>query len=63
MIAQKADLVEILSLLLRANLPDVPKIHSQIFINPKTINVVAIHKRPGISRKTKNTSLLSDSEA
>jgi len=45
MIAQEADLVEIFSLLLRANLPEVPKIHSQIFINPKTSNVVVIHKK------------------
>jgi len=45
MIAQEVDLVEIFFLLLRANLPDVPKIHSQIFINPMTTNVVAIHKK------------------
>jgi len=45
MIAQEADLVEILFLVLRANLPDNPKIHSQIFINPMITNVVAIHKK------------------
>jgi len=44
MIAQEVDLVEF-SLLLRANLQDVQKIHSQIFINPMTTNVVVIHKR------------------
>jgi len=45
MIAQEVDLVEIVFLLLRENLPDVPKIHSQIFINPMTTNVVGIHKK------------------
>jgi len=45
LIAQEVDLVEIFSLLLRENLPDVPKVHSQIFINPMTTNVVAIHKK------------------
>jgi len=45
MIAQELDLVDTFSLLLRANLPDNSKIHSQIFINPMTTNVVAIHKK------------------
>jgi len=45
MIAQEVDLVEIFFLLLRANLPDIPKIQPQIFINPMTTNVVAIHKK------------------
>ena len=45
MIAQEVDLVEIFSLLLRANLPNVPKIHLQIFINPMTTNVIAIHRK------------------
>ena len=45
MIAQELDLVDTFSLLLRANLPDNPKIHSQIFINPMTTNVVSIHKK------------------
>ena len=57
LIAQDVDLVEISSLLLRANLSDVPKIHSQIFINPMTTNVVAIHKKLWISTKTKTISL------
>jgi len=43
MIAQEVDLVEIFFLLLRANLPDVPKKHSQIFINPMTTNGVFYH--------------------
>jgi len=54
MIAQEVDLVAIFSLLL---IPNVPKIHIQIFINPMTTNVVSIHKKHLISRKTKNTSL------
>jgi len=45
MIAQEVDLVEIFFLLLRANFPDNPKMHSKIFINPMTTNVVAIHKK------------------
>jgi len=45
MIAEEVDLLEIFSLLLRANLPDVSNIHLQIFINPMTTNVVAIHKK------------------
>jgi len=45
MIAQEVDLVEILFILLRENLTDVAKIHSQIFINPMNTNVVAIHKK------------------
>jgi len=54
MIAQEVDLVEIFFLLLRAKLPNIPKIHSQIFINPMTTNVVAIHKKFKISRKKKS---------
>jgi len=45
MIAQEVDLVEIFFLLLRANLTDVAKIHSEIFINPMNTNVVVIHKK------------------
>jgi len=45
MIAQELDFVDTFSLLLRANLLDVPKIHSQIFINSMTTNVAIIHKK------------------
>jgi len=63
MIAQGVDLVGIFSLLLRENLPNVPKIHLQKFINPMTTNVVAIHKALNFKENKEYISLLSNSEA